>query len=683
MGKENRMLVVCEKPSVARALGNAMNCKKNGKGYIEGKDQVITWCLGHLVETAQAAAYGDEYIKWCYESLPIIPEKWKYEIRNETKNQFKVIRELMKNNNFQFVVNACDAGREGELIFRLVYEKAGCRLPVKRLWISSMEEAVIRTGFEKLREGSEFDNLYQSALARQRADWLVGINGTRLFSVLYGHKVHKVGRVQSPTLAMVAERERQIMEFRKKPFYTVKLETDGLEAVSERFDQQEAARKLAAECNGATIKVLKVDREDKVTPPPRLFDLTALQKEANKLFGFTAKETLDHVQSLYEQKLCTYPRTDSRFLTEDMEDTALKVIEEVREKYYPDPKIKWETPDIKAILDSSKVSDHHAIIPTLSIRKADPGELAEGEQKILALISTGLLCAVGTPETHTAVKAVLECSNTIFTSSKKLSKNSGWRDLYDEMKRQYGASSEPAATPKEEAEESCFSSLVEGMHFIVRARVAEGFTKPPVRYTEAALLSAMEHAGATEYAETAEHAGVMEHVAAIKHTGATKHESTGHAGAAEHVDTAVRPDESVTKGGDDPEGKMQPCDTAGVNESGGADSPGGRKKSNTFARCGLGTPATRADIIEKLVLDKLLRREKKSLIPTDAGIELVTILPDELKSPKLTSDWENSLDQISRGEMEAEDFLKGIESMLRELVGRYQGIRENTGAKHS
>ena len=597
-----QMLVICEKPSVAKSLAEALGCTKYTKTAYEGGKYVISWCLGHLVETAQAAAYGKQYVKWDYEELPIIPQKWKYTVINKTGEQFEVLKKLMHEKRFSAVCNACDAGREGELVFRLVYEKAGCKLPMKRLWISSMEESAIREGFDNLHDGSEYDALYQAASARQKADWLVGINGTRCITlVMSRHKVSKVGRVKSPTLAMIVDREEEIREFQKAPFYTVKLETDGLEAVSGHMKDRKAAEKLAEDCRNNQVKVMKVEKEEKSTAPPKLYDLTSLQRDANRLFGFSAKQTLDYTQSLYEKKLCTYPRTDSRFLTDDMDETAGKVLEIIREKFGFASGIDPYNADIRAVLDSRKVTDHYAIIPTVKLSDADTDSLPGGEKKILSLIAARLACATSGPERYTSLKAVLSCAGKTFTAQRRFLIEKGWKAVFEAMKKEYGLKEEEEEEETDDADASSFSNLVEGMQFAVRAKVVEGFTKPPSRYTEATLLAAMEKAGADETEAGAE-------------------------------------------------------------------------------RKGLGTPATRAEIIENIIFEKYVTREKKTLVPTDSGTELVTILPEELRSAKLTADWENALYRISLGKMKAEDFITGIETMVKDLVRRYRGVHRESGA---
>lgn len=699
-------LVICEKPSVARALAQALGCTKNRKTHIEGNGCVITWCLGHLVEPAQAAAYDTQYIKWSCEALPILPEEWQYTVRPAVREQFTVVKKLMKISGLSEVICATDAGREGELIFRLVYEKAGCRLPVKRLWLSSMEESAIKEGFANLRDGKDFDNLYQSALARQKADWLVGINFTRLFSVLYGSKVYKVGRVQSPTLAMIVRREQEIRDFRKKPFYTVLLETSGLQAVSERMEYREKAEQLAADCNLSAVKVLKISREDKNIPAPKPFDLTSLQQEANRLFGFSAKQTLEYTQSLYEQKLCTYPRTDSRYLSDDMDETAGKVLEAIALTMPFAANTDPYAANLKAILDTGKVTDHHAIIPTERITTTNLEDLTSGERKILHLIAAGLYCSTMKPAKETILKAELECAGANFTATHTIRPEPGWKAIYAAMKHQLQDASQNAGKPTaltnalstpvnsadavsvnassptsastntsshnadptnaglvsatsdqealgnegaERGTSACesmdreasdqeasapagtFYNLVEGMHLTVCAKVTEGFTKPPKRYTEATLLSAMEQAGAKE----------TDNVTGIP----AKALRSGFCG--------------------EKEGQQNEADAR-------------RKEGKaewSLPRRGLGTPATRADIIEKLITDKYVRREKKTLIPTDAGTELVTILPETLRSPQLTADWENALLKISHGEMNSNTFLTDIENMVKDLTERYRELK--------
>lgn len=588
-------LVIAEKPSVAQSIAKVLKTEKRKNGYLEGSKYIVSWCVGHLIELAQPNAYGEEYSKWNYESLPIIPEQWEYVIKEDTVEQYSILKNLMHDVRVDSLVCATDAGREGELIFRLVYEMAGCTKPIKRLWISSMEESAIKEGFENLRSGSEYENLYQAALARQQADWLVGINGTRLFTVLYAGKVLKVGRVQTPTLAMLVEREMQITNFVKEKYYTshILIDEKGIDARTERINDENTAKNIASECKGKNAEVTKVVKEKKKVKPPELYDLTTLQREANRLLGYTAKETLEYVQSLYEKKLCTYPRTDSRYLSDDMAATAENVIKVIFEAI---PAICPEVifnPDIKNVLNSKKVTDHHAIIPTVEIVNAEIEILPEGERKILFLLASRLLSATAIAHTYESVKAEIMCDNYVFNISGKSVINTGWRDFEDTLKKVLDKRAE-----EKESEESKLLELTEGMVFEnVKTGVNEHFTIPPKYYTEDSLLLAMEHAGS------------------------------------EDMDDDVE-------------------------------------------RKGLGTPATRADIIEKLVKDGFINREKKKLIPTEDGLKLITILPDVIKSPKLTADWENMLTLVAKGECEMNEFTARIKTMVKELITTYHSVSE-------
>ena len=586
-------LVIAEKPSVARSISEVIGATEISDGYMEGNGYVVSWCVGHLVELAQPESYGEQWKKWTYESLPVKPEKWQYEVKPDTKAQYDVLFRLMHRKDVTATICATDAGREGELIFRLVYEMAGCDKPIKRLWISSMEESAIREGLENLQPGSDYDNLYHSALCRQEADWLVGINGTRLFTVLYGGKVLKVGRVQTPTLAMLVEREAKIMNFRKEKYYMAHILTDGMDAATGRIDGKEKADGIAGACQNGQALVTSVLKEEKAAAPPKLYDLTTLQRDANRLFGFTAKQTLEYTQSLYEKKLATYPRTDSQFLSDDMGQTAENVIDAVFGSLMFEEN-KVSRPDIKRILNSKKVTDHHAIIPTMEIAKADLAALPETERRILSLIANRLLCATGEKHLYETVKAELSCNGHIFTVSGKSVTHNGWKSFEDAFKRSFKIS----GSQEEEKEEKKLPELSEEQVFDgVQAKVTEHFTNPPKRFTEDLLLSAMERAGAEDM-------------------------------------------------GDDVERK------------------------------GLGTPATRADIIEKLVKDGFVKREKKQIIPTEDGLKLITVLPDVVKSPKLTADWENALTLVAKGELPMEDFMADIESMVSELIRTYHEVSD-------
>mgnify|MGYP000428261253 FL=1 len=586
-------LVIAEKPSVAQSIAAVLGATQRKDGYLEGNEYLVSWCVGHLVELAQPESYEEAWKKWSYESLPIIPQEWQHEVKSDTKAQYQILKKLMHDDRVDAVVCATDAGREGELIFRLTYNMAGCRKPMKRLWISSMEESAIRDGFHNLRPGSDYDNLYHSALCRQEADWLVGINGTRLFTVLYGGKALKVGRVQTPTLAMLVDRESKIMNFKKEAYYMAHIMGNGLDAVSEHISDKTEADRIAETCENGQALVTSVVKEEKWVAPPKLYDLTTLQRDANRLFGFTAKQTLEYTQSLYEKKLVTYPRTDSQYLSDDMEGTAKNVIEAIFNSLLFEQNIMFN-PDIKRILNSKKVTNHHAIIPTMEIIKQDLKAIPESEMKILSLCANRLLCATGEKHIYNSTKAVITCNNTVFKVSGKEVWKNGWKEFEDFFKNSY----KTAEDKSDAEEEKKLPELREGMMIAVeQTKVSEHFTQPPKHYTEDSLLSAMERAGVEDMGDEVE-------------------------------------------------------------------------------RKGLGTPATRADIIEKLVKDGFVKREKKQMIPTEDGMKLITILPDVVKSPKLTADWENELTLVSKGEVAAEQFMSGIEAMVTDLVKTYHSVSD-------
>ena len=586
-------LVIAEKPSVAQSIAAVLGATQRKDGYLEGNDYLVSWCVGHLVELAQPESYEEAWKKWSYESLPIIPQEWQHEVKSDTKAQYQILKKLMHDDRVDAVVCATDAGREGELIFRLTYNMAGCRKPMKRLWISSMEESAIRDGFHNLRPGSDYDNLYHSALCRQEADWLVGINGTRLFTVLYGGKALKVGRVQTPTLAMLVDRESKIMNFKKEAYYMAHIMGNGLDAVSEHISDKTEAERIAGACENGQALVTSVVKEEKWVAPPKLYDLTTLQRDANRLFGFTAKQTLEYTQSLYEKKLVTYPRTDSQYLSNDMEGTAKNVIEAIFNSLLFEQNVMFN-PDIKRILNSKKVTDHHAIIPTMEIIKQDLKAIPESEMKILSLCANRLLCATGEKHIYNSTKAELTCNDTVFKVSGKEVWKNGWKEFEDFFKSSYKTTEDKSDTE----EEKKLPELREGMTIAVeQTKVSEHFTQPPKHYTEDSLLSAMERAGS------------------------------------EDMDDDVE-------------------------------------------RKGLGTPATRADIIEKLVKDGFVKREKKQMIPTEDGMKLITVLPDVVKSPKLTADWENELTQVSKGEVSAGQFMSGIKAMVSDLVKTYHSVSD-------
>ena len=590
-------LVIAEKPSVAQSIAAVLGATQRKDGYLEGNEYLVSWCVGHLVELAQPESYEEAWKKWSYESLPIIPQEWQHEVKSDTKAQYQILKKLMHDDRVDAVVCATDAGREGELIFRLTYNMAGCRKPMKRLWISSMEESAIRDGFHNLRPGSDYDNLYHSALCRQEADWLVGINGTRLFTVLYGGKALKVGRVQTPTLAMLVDRESKIMNFKKEAYYMAHIMGNGLDAVSEHISDKTEADRIAETCENGQALVTSVVKEEKWVAPPKLYDLTTLQRDANRLFGFTAKQTLEYTQSLYEKKLVTYPRTDSQYLSDDMEGTAKNVIEAIFNSLLFEQNIMFN-PDIKRILNSKKVTDHHAIIPTMEIIKQDLKVIPESEMKILSLCANRLLCATGEKHIYNSTKAELTCNEIVFKVSGKEVWKNGWKEFDDFFKNSYKTTEDKS----DAEEEKKLPELREGMMIAVeQTKVSEHFTQPPKHYTEDSLLSAMERAGAEDMGDEVE-------------------------------------------------------------------------------RKGLGTPATRADIIEKLVKDGFVKREKKQMIPTEDGMKLITILPDVVKSPKLTADWENELTLVSKGEVAAEQFMSGIETMVSDLVKTYHSVSDEQKA---
>ena len=584
-------LVIAEKPSMAQTIAAALGIKGKQDGYIEGGGYLISWCVGHLVQLAEAAAYGEQYKKWSFDSLPILPEEWQYAVDPDKGKQFKTLKELMHRADVSEVVNACDAGREGELIFRFVYEVAGCKKPMRRLWISSMEDGAIKAGFASLKDGREYDALFASALCRAKADWLIGINATRLFSCLYG-KTLNVGRVQTPTLKMLTDRDAAISHFQKEKYYHVRLDLSGADAASERISDKAEADALKGACEAGKAVCVSLTREKKTAAPPKLFDLTSLQREANRIFGYTAKQTLDLAQSLYEKRLLTYPRTDSSFLTDDMGGTAADIIALLCEKL-PFMAGADFTPEVAKVLDSKKVSDHHAIIPTMELAKADPDALPESEKNILTLAGARLLFATAEPHAYETVTAVFSCAGANFTARGKTILSDGWKDL----ERCYRATlkTKPEADDGD-SDASTLPELSEGQTFSdFSAKVTEHDTTPPKPHNEASLLSAMERAG--------------------------------------NEDT-------------DPDAE----------------------------RRGLGTPATRAAVIEKLVNSGFVERKGKQLIPTKDGNNLVCILPDVLTSPKLTAEWENNLTQIAKGAADPEDFMRRIEDMARELVRTYASV---------
>ena len=581
-------LVIAEKPSVAMALASVIGARSRRDGFVEGNGYLVSWCVGHLVGLCDAADYDERYRKWNYDDLPIVPEKWKKKILEGTKKQFGILQTLMNRNDVTEVICGTDAGREGELIFRLAYEQAGCRKPVKRLWISSLEEKAIREGFQNLKDGSCYDDLYRSALCRAQADWLVGINASRLFSVLYNKNL-KVGRVQTPTLAMIVERNQKVTNFKKEQYFEVHLFCRDLEAVSDRMNSLEEAEQLVKQCQGKRCQITRDEEQTKTVQPPKLYDLTTLQRDANRILGYTAQETLDTAQSLYEEKLITYPRTDSQYLSDDMEQTA----EELAELLDGDLdflELEDYEPAVDRTLNSSKVSDHHAIIPTSQIRLAGQKALKTKERNILYLIESRFLMATSRAYIYESHKCEVQCEGILFHMLSHQIRQEGFKAIERKMYLFFGKKL------PEEIHQMAEIRLLED-YGPCRAEVQEKWTQPPRQFTEDTLLQAMERAGNEDLAEDTE------------------------------------------------------------------------KK-------GIGTPATRAGIIEKLISSGFVSRDKKNLVPTNDGNVLITILPDEIKSPAMTAQWEMQLNQIARGEADAGGFLQGIIRMLKELISRYSGVSE-------
>ena len=572
-------------------MSKVLGAAAHRDGYMEGNGWLVSWCVGHLVGPAPADAYDPRYSKWTYDDLPIIPDPWQFQVLPDTRKQFEILRQLMCRDDVDTVICATDAGREGELIFRLTYDLCKCTKPIERLWISSMEESAIRKGFDNLADGEQYDNLYAAALCRAKADWLVGINGTRLFTTLYKGKTLNVGRVLTPTLALLAEREAAIENFKKEKFYTVELDMQSFQAASGKFSSKTDAEKLRSACMGKTVTVQAVSQKEKIEFPPKLYDLTTLQREANRLFDYTAQQALDYLQSLYEKRLATYPRTDSRYLTEDMADGLPALCQTVAGALsfmvgQPLPV------NAAQVVNSSKVTDHHAVIPTAEISSADLTALPTGERNILYLIAARLLCAVGEPHAYAETAVTLECGGVSFTAKGRTVISEGWKGL------ERAFLSTLKQKPPQENKMSALPMLTEGQqHESTDTRLKTGTTSPPARFTEDTLLSAMERASAEDFA------------------------------ALESVE-----------------------------------------------RTGLGTPATRAAIIEKLVRSGFVERKKKQLVPTEKGLALARVMPDQLKSAKLTAEWEDRLGAVERGELSPENFMTGITAMLTDLVKSYQNV---------
>ena len=585
-------LIIAEKPSVGRTIAAALGVNETKEGFLQGDEMMVTWCIGHLVELALPEDYKKEYGRWRYQDLPIIPGQWKYIVSRKSQKQFNIVRSLMNDERITGIVCATDAGREGELIFRLVYEQSGCKKPVRRLWISSMEKSAILEGFKNLKNMSAYNNLYRAALCRAQADWLIGMNATRLYSLLYGSTLH-IGRVMTPTLAMLAEREQRIDHFEPEPFYVVKLDLgNGLLAHSERITDQNAAKALADACSRSSAVVKRVEHRQKTENPPLLYDLTTLQRDANRIFGFTAQQTLEYAQGLYEKQLITYPRTDSRFLTHDMKpklpELASRIIGTL--PFAAGLDIACSTDQV---IDDRKVSDHHAIIPTDSMpgRMQTVNALPTGMKDLLALVCTRLLCAMDLPFSCDETQAVLECAGSSFRLKGKTVTQMGWQRIWQAFR---GSAGNRIVEEPSEHVRMLPDDIKEGLEYpFVKPELEEGRTTPPAHHTEDTILHAMEKAGAEDMPEDAEHKGI-------------------------------------------------------------------------------GTPATRAAILEKLLETKLVERvgdkRKKVLIPTAKGRALASVLPEKLCSARLTAEWEQRLKQIEHGEEQAAQFMDDISVYVRDLV---------------
>ena len=577
-----KYLVIAEKPSVSKSIAKVIGAYRQEDGYLEGGDCVVSWCLGHLAGYAAPEHYDERYENWRFEDLPILPVEWKLLVHNTKKPQFNVLRKLLRSKKFDYVVNACDAGREGEAIFRRVYALAGSKLPIKRLWISSMEDAAIQQGFENLKDGAAYDNLFAASECRAKADWLIGMNGTRAFTKKYGRK-QTIGRVQTPTLAMLAERQTKIQNFVKEPYYKVELSGAGVVAASEQMAQEQDADTMQAACDGQCAVVGSIERKRVEKKPPKLYDLTTLQREANRYYGLTASQTLQAAQELYEEKLVTYPRTDSQFVTEDMRKTVESLV----------LALDGAAADVSCVINNSKVTDHHAILPTMQGAKCDKEKLSETKQKILSLIIWKLVQVVLPPFIYEDVLVTVCCQGQNFTAKHK-----------NVLQPGYTAKPVPLVEPEKNKDASLPNDLKQGMVIpVVRAEKKQGFTSPPKVYTEDTLLSAMETAGNKEFEKDTE------------------------------------------------------------------------KK-------GLGTPATRAAILEKLVSSGYVQRKGKQMIPTEDGVAAIRNIPDYLKSASMTAEWENDLLRMERGEIKPHDFMQGIHGLIDKMLADLRQIPTVAAAPH-
>ena len=589
-------LIIAEKKSVGETIAKVLGAKTQKNGYIEGNDYIISWCQGHLVGLALPDSYGEQYKNfWTFDNLPIIPQEWEFKTDSTKIKQLKVLKDLIYNNSVDEIICATDAGREGECIFRYVYNYLGCHKPVKRLWISSMEDTAIREGMNNLQSDSNFDNLFAAGLCRNKADWLVGMNASRLFSNRY-KAVLNIGRVQTPVLAMVVQRDYDITHFVKQKFYNVSLNCGDFSVISERFEDESKALEIAKMCGGKTATVIDVIKEIKTVNPPKLYDLTTLQREANRQYGYTAKQTLDYLQSLYEAKLATYPRTDSQYLTEDMEQTAIDMIQTVQQ-VIPEFNLGITMPNVKRCLNNKKVSDHTAIIPTVEIVNADLNALPVGEKNILFLIAAKLLIATSEQHKYEAVKVTVNSEGYDFFAYGKTVVASGFKDVENHIKSKLKGDSENNETYEKETK---LPEITKGQTFEhASSTVTSGYTSPPKPYTEDTLLKAMETAGNTDYDENSD-----------------------------------------------------------------------------VEKKGLGTPATRADIIENLEKRAYIVRDKKKINATEKGVQLIEVVPDEVKLPKLTADWETMFQRIEKGQASPENFMNFIENFVRMLIQNYAEVVE-------
>lgn len=596
-------LVIAEKPSVSQAIAKVIGAYKSEDGYLSGRECLVSWCLGHLAEYVSPESYDTRYRFWQYGDLPIIPQRWELAVSADKKEQFEVLKDLLNRSDLSYVVNACDAGREGELIFQRVYELSGSALPVKRLWVSSMEDTAIRKGFEELKDGSDYENLCQAAISRAQADWLIGMNATRAFTTTYG-KTFKVGRVQTPTLAMLVERQERMEGFKKEAYYKVALTHKGMVFLSENMEDKAAADALAAACDKKQAVIRKVSREQKKSSPPKLYDLTSLQREANRYFGYTAKKTLDTLQELYEEKLVTYPRTDSQYVTEDMAETVAELAAGLPKMF---PELSdgsfSQAPRVEKVVNNAKVTDHHAILPTRQAMGKDWKTLPEDKRNLMYLIGQQVIQAVSDDYLYEQTEITAVCEAHEFAAKGKKTKQSGYKEVEAVFRKSYVPSKNSTKADKGEPEQdgdngADFEDVREGMELpAVAAKKTEHFTAPPKAYSEDTLLAAMETAGNKEFDKETE------------------------------------------------------------------------KK-------GLGTPATRASIIEKLVASKYAMRKGKQILPTAEGKELIAVLPDYLKSASMTAEWENQLLAMERWDVSRDDFMEGIKNLITMVLNGCEALPE-------